>query len=201
VFEELAGLVRVNIQRDAAGGISATRVGAPLPLSLGQTVAPETVAACAGLAPEDIVTKSHRPVVASVGAGFVIAEVTDAAVLARAAPDLAAFRQAADAYPGMQLRFSLHLYARLGAGRYRARMFGPLGGVLEDPATGSANAALAALLRSLSPGDAPARYEIEQGIEMGRPSLILAEGWRRGDDVMAAVAGACVDVTRGVLEV
>lgn len=201
VFEELAGPVRVDIIRDALGAVSATRVAAPLPLSLGRTVPPTTVAACAGLATSDVMTGAHQPVVASVGAGFVIAEVTDAAALARAAPDLAAFRQAAEATPGMQLRFSLHLYTRLGPDRYRARMFGPLGGVLEDPATGSANAALAALLRSLSPGDSVARYAIEQGIEMGRPSLILAEGWRNGADVMASVAGSCVDVTRGSLTV
>lgn len=46
----------------------------------------------------------------------------------------------------------------------------PPGGVIEDPATGAASAALGGYLRSL--GGAPARITIHQGYDMGRPSLI-----------------------------
>jgi trans-2,3-dihydro-3-hydroxyanthranilate isomerase len=75
--------------------------------------------------------------------------------------------------------------------------------VLEDPATGSANAALAALLTSLAPGEnADLHYEIEQGVEMGRPSQIIAGAQKTAEGpVLATVAGSCVNVMRGTVEV
>jgi trans-2,3-dihydro-3-hydroxyanthranilate isomerase len=84
-----------------------------------------------------------------------------------------------------------------------ARMFAPLIGVLEDPATGAANAALAALLTSLAPGEnVDLHYEIEQGIEMGRPSQIIASARKTGEGpVLATVAGNCVPMMRGTLDI
>ena len=82
-------------------------------------------------------------------------------------------------------------------------MFAPLGGVLEDPATGSACAALGALLTSMAPGEnVDLHYEIEQGVEMGRPSLLIASGRKTAEGpVEATVAGSCVPAARGTLEV
>jgi trans-2,3-dihydro-3-hydroxyanthranilate isomerase len=75
--------------------------------------------------------------------------------------------------------------------------------VPEDPATGSAAATLAALLTSIAPGDnVDLHYEIEQGVEMGRPSQIVASASKTGEGpVVATVAGSCVPVGRGTLEV
>ncbi len=204
-FEEIAGLVRVHVLRGPDRAITGARVSAPVSLTVGDIVPVETVAACAGLTVADFEVAAHPPVVASVGTPFVIAEVASVEALSRAEPDIAAFRAAAASMPDMQLRFALHLYARVDgdATRLRARMFAPLGGVLEDPATGSANAALAALLTSLAPGvDVDLHYAIEQGVEMGRPSMIVAGGRKTGDGVVTAtVAGGCVPVMRGVMEV
>jgi trans-2,3-dihydro-3-hydroxyanthranilate isomerase len=154
---------------------------------------------------DDILVDAHTPLVASVGTPFVIAEVSGVDALARANPDIGAFREAAGQFAGMQLRFALHLYARRNgdATRLRTRMFAPLGGVLEDPATGAANAALAALLTSLAPTEnADLHYEIEQGMEMGRPSLLIASGRKTAEGlVTATVAGSCVPVMRGALEI
>jgi trans-2,3-dihydro-3-hydroxyanthranilate isomerase len=209
IFEEIAGLVRVHILRDPTKQISGARISAPRSLSIGDAVATETVAACASLTPADILTTAHDPLKASVGTEFVIAEVTSLEALARAAPDLAAFRTAGAAdgtpLPGAQLRFALLLYVRRDgdATRLRARMFAPLGGVLEDPATGSACAALGALLTSMAPGEnVDLHYEIEQGVEMGRPSLLIASGRKTAEGpVEATVAGSCVAAARGTLEV
>jgi len=209
VFEEIAGLVRVHILRGPDKQITGTQISAPRSLSIGDAVPTETVAACASLAPEDILTTAHDPLKASVGTEFVIAEVTSLEALARAAPDLAAFRAAGKEsgtkLPGSQLRFALLLYVRRGgdATRLRARMFAPLGGVLEDPATGSACAALAALLTSMAPGEnVDLHYEIEQGVEMGRPSMLIASGRKTAEGpVEATVAGSCVPSGRGTLEV
>src|SRR5215469_15273136 len=203
VFEELAGLVRVHILRDAAA-ISGVRIGAPRALSIDAGIPEEVVAACAGLTEHDIATTAHVPLVASVGTPFVIAEVTTEAALSRASPDIGAFRSAAERFPEVASRFSLHLYAcRDGdATKLSARMFAPLGGILEDPATGSANAALAALLTSLAPGEnADLSYEILQGAEMGRPSQIIASARKTAEGpVLATIEGGCVPVLRGSVE-
>jgi trans-2,3-dihydro-3-hydroxyanthranilate isomerase len=204
VFEEIAGLVRVHLQRDADGSIGGTRISAPRALSIDIDIPQEVVAACAGLQPADIATNAHTPLVASVGIPFVIAEVATVEALSRASPDLAAFRSAAAQFPGLAAHFSLHLYARRDgdATRLRARMFAPLGGTLEDPATGSANAALAGLLTSLAPGEnVDLAYDIEQGVEMGRPSQITATARKTAEGpVLATVAGRCVPVMRGSVE-
>lgn len=193
LFEELAGLVRVRLARD--GGQPTATVDAPQPLQLGAEVPAPLVAACAGLRPGDIVTDAHGPRIASVGLGFAFAEVS-AAALAVAAPDTAAFREAAAGYPTMPGTFSLHIYARDGDG-LRARMFAPLAGIPEDPATGSANAALAALLLHLAPERDRAAFAVVQGAEMGRPSLLRASAWRDGGRVRAGVGGGAVPMLRG----
>ena len=204
-FEEIAGLVRVHILRDAAKSIAGARISAPRSLTISTGIPTGVVAACAGLTPDDFLTNAHTPLVASVGTPFVIAEVASLEALARAEPDLPAFRDAAARFPGLELRFALHLYVRRDgdATKLRTRMFAPLGGVTEDPATGSANAALSALLTSLAPGeDVAMHYEIEQGIEMGRPSLLIGGARKTAEGaVLATIAGNCVPVMRGTLTV
>jgi trans-2,3-dihydro-3-hydroxyanthranilate isomerase len=92
-------------------------------------------------------------------------------------------------------RLSILLYARDGGG-IRARMFAPLSGTWEDPATGSANATLAALLLSLSP-DATLSYEAIQGVEMGRRSVLSVTARLASDGIRASVGGRCVAMLRG----
>ena len=82
-------------------------------------------------------------------------------------------------------------------------MFAPLGGVLEDPATGSAAAATLAFLAARRPErDAETRWRITQGVDMGRPSLILGRATKR-DGVVTAVhlGGQAVAVMRGSLDI
>ena len=199
-FEEIAGLVEVE-----AGADGVVTIAAPQPLALGEKMPVDLLASCVGLSAADVVRERHDPVVASVGNSFVIAEVTPAA-LGRAAPDLAAFRAALAAFPALgPRRLPLYLHARDGGGdgdgkaaRLRARMFSPLSGTLEDAATGSAATPLAALLLSLE-SRAEARFDIVQGVEMGRPSLLACGAWRAPDGVRARVGGQCVPVLSGEL--
>ncbi len=92
-------------------------------------------------------------------------------------------------------RLPLYLYAHDGR-HVRARMFSPLSGTIEDPATGSAATPLAALLLSLT-RDQERRYEMLQGVEMGRPSRLLCRAWRAADGIRATVGGGCVPVREG----
>jgi trans-2,3-dihydro-3-hydroxyanthranilate isomerase len=188
-FEEIAGLVEVRVAPENV------TIAAPQPLSLGPEMPVELVAGCVGLATNEVVTTAHRPISASVGNSFVIAEVTGEA-LTRAAPDIGRFRDAARTYTAMgPNRLPLYLYAHDGA-RLRARMFSPLSGTIEDPATGSAATPLAALLLSLTQ-DAERRYDVAQGVEMGRPSRLLCAARRAADGIRASVGGNCVPVLSG----
>src|SRR6185312_4796037 len=134
-FEMKAGVVPVRLDRDVDGKLVGATIDAPQPLSLGREIAPGVIARCCGCSPAEVVTAAHPPIVATVGDPYVIAEVEDSA-LKRATPFVQAFRDAAAALPEHKGRFSLHLYTREGE-QIRARMFAPLAGTVEDPATGS----------------------------------------------------------------
>jgi trans-2,3-dihydro-3-hydroxyanthranilate isomerase len=152
-------------------------------------------AGCVGIAAADVITTNHRPVSASVGNSFVVAEVTGEA-LTRAVPNIARFREAVATYTAMGVnRLPLYLYAHDG-NRIRTRMFSPLSGTVEDAATGSAATPLAALQLSLGK-DSEARYDIVQGVEMGRPSRLLCTARRGADGIRATVGGGCVPVLKG----
>lgn len=194
LFEEIAGLVEIKIDSDAAGAVVGATIAAPQPLSLGPRLPAETVAACAGIGTSDVIVTTHQPVQASVGNTFVLAEVSGEA-LTRATPDLSQFRRGLAAFPALDGRLSLYLYSHDGT-RIRARMFAPLAGTYEDPATGSAATPLAALLLSLTQ-NTDVGYDITQGIEMGRPSLLRTRAHRAEDGIRATVGGGCVQVLRG----
>jgi trans-2,3-dihydro-3-hydroxyanthranilate isomerase len=193
-LEVPAGVVEIQITRDGAGAAEGGVISAPRPLTLGEELPVETVAGFAGLSPADIIVTRHKPVEAGVGVSFFIAEVTGEA-LTRAAPDLSAFRKVAGGRPDLAARLSLHLYARDGE-TLRTRMFAPLDEIPEDPATGSANAALSALLLCLSDAE-QARFDIVQGVEMGRPSRLTGTAARTPDGIRATIGGGCVMMMRG----
>lgn len=193
-FEELAGLVEVRVRRDAEGRPTGAEIDAPQPLQLPGELPVDDIAACLTLAPADLVTAAHRPMRATVGVEFVLVEV-DGAALGRASPDLPAFRRTAAVHLEANPRMSILLYAMDGS-RVRARMFAPTSGTWEDPATGSANATVAALRLSLSDQETIA-LEVTQGVEMGRPSRLHATARRTPDGIRASVGGGCVPVLRG----
>ena len=171
LFEEGAGLVPVAIARDADGKAAQATLTAPQKVRVGDEVDPAIIAACCGLEPAQIDTSAHAPVLATVGLDFVMARLADRAALTAAAPQTAAFARHTPAMPAPDI----HLYVP-GDGKdidIHARMFAPLDGVPEDPATGSANAALVGLLAHLDARqDCVLDLRIAQGEDMGRPSLL-----------------------------
>ncbi len=192
-FEELAGLVEVRLIEDQRV-VCGAEIDAPQPLTIKETLPVDGIAACLSLTPDRIVTAAHEPVCASVGVDFVLAAVAPDA-LAHATPDISAYRRLAHHYPDPGGRLSIFAYALSGED-VRARMFAPLSGTWEDPATGSANATLAALRLHLSGGDALA-YKAVQGVEMGRESHLSLRAQRTDDGIRASVGGSCVGMFRG----
>jgi trans-2,3-dihydro-3-hydroxyanthranilate isomerase len=198
VFEEKAGLVRIDILK-AGALVTGARLAAPQGLSIGDDVAPEIVAATCAIPVDAIEIRSHRPCVASCGMAFVVAELKNRDALAAASPRSDAFA----AHVPMNKATGIHLYVRgSGAGAdIEARMFAPLYGVPEDPATGSANVALVGLLaRIRSEPDLALKLTISQGVDMGRPSLMVASAEKRAGAVVAThIGGTCVPVMRGTI--
>jgi trans-2,3-dihydro-3-hydroxyanthranilate isomerase len=198
-FEEKAGLVPVTIRREPGKPIWC-ELEAPQSLSLGKSFSTEVLAAAVSLAPDDIVTSTHPPQVASVGLPFVIAEVRNRAALERARANMAGV----DAILAAGVTPDIHLYTR-SADEFdlRARMFAPLDGVPEDPATGSANCALAGLLSHHEErADGSFRWRIAQGVEMKRPSVLEARTEKRAGVVGAIyIGGASVLVSEGQIQV
>jgi trans-2,3-dihydro-3-hydroxyanthranilate isomerase len=200
VFEEGAGLVPVAIARGADGRIRC-ELTAPQMLSKGGAVAASSLAVATGLEPGAIVTSAHGPVVASVGLPFIIAELRDRAALERCRLDVAGAEQLLAA--GAEVP-DLLVYVRSNDDfDIRARMFSPLDGIPEDPATGSANCVLAGLLSDLDPApDGAFAWRIAQGVEMGRPSVLEARTEKRGGDVVSVhIGGESVMVAEGHIEV
>lgn len=189
-----AGIVEATLSRDHQGQITGALIAAPQPLSTGAVVDPAAIARCLGIAADAVITAAHPPMEVSVGVQFVVAEVTETG-LAIAVPDAGAFAAARLAMGGDGDRLSLLVYARQDD-QLHVRMFAPLSGTVEDPATGSANAALAALLVSIDGSDS-GRFIVRQGAEMGRPSLLHTAARRTALGITATVAGGCVAMFSG----
>lgn len=200
VFEEEAGLVKIDLLREA-GEVVGARVLAPKALEMGEEIDRQVVADCLGLAKDDIASEFHAPRIVSVGLPIVVAELSSIDALAAARPNSSAFAEAGARYWHRGDRFSTYLYVRTGKGieHLRARMFAPLSNIPEDPATGSAAAALGAFLCSLdSRSELAARVAIEQGVEMGRRSAIDVDVQKRGGRVESvSIAGHCVLMMQG----
>lgn len=188
-FEEISGLVNVRLL-----GEDAAEIDAPQPLQKFEEFAVNDIAACLSLDSSEIDISSHKPLRASVGVDFVFVEVKPGS-LAMAVPDRAAYQRLAGRNPKLGGRLSILVYFLEGKS-ITARMFAPLSGTWEDPATGSANATLAALRLSIR-RDPKLKFESVQGVEMGRRSELALCAWRAADGIRASVGGQCVPVFSG----
>jgi trans-2,3-dihydro-3-hydroxyanthranilate isomerase len=198
-FEEKAGPVPIAIERREGKSIWC-ELAAPESLSFGKTVAAELVASAVSLAESDIVTATHVPQFASVGLPFLMVELADRGALERARIQW----DGLEAIAALGVTPDIHLYIH-SADEFdiRARMFAPMDGVPEDPATGSANCALSGLLAHYSEkANGHFRFRIAQGVEMGRPSVLEARAEKSDGVVVAAwIGGSCVSVGEGSIEV
>ena len=197
VFEENAGPVPIRLATDEEGRLAA-EFTAPAASSHSPAIEPAAVAHALGLAVDQIVVGAGLPCAASCGAPFLLVELASREALARAALGNSA------ALPAVAAE-GVFLFTRDGADAeadLRARMYAPAHGIPEDPATGSAAAALAGFLGE-RPGlaDGWHAWKIAQGVEMGRPSLIRARVLRQGGKVAEVrIAGTAVPVAEGTIE-
>lgn len=199
-FEEKAGVVPLEVMKDGATIVGA-RLSSPQPLSVGAEIDVALVAAAHALDADDINISNHRPIIASCGTPFILAELKNRDALARAAARADIFHGEIAKLPAT----SIMIYTQVeeSDANIRARMFSPHHGIPEDPATGSANVALIGLLAHLRPErDLTLTKTVLQGFEMGRPSLLDAEAIKIESVVTTtSIGGRCVPVMSGMIEV
>lgn len=202
VLQEGVGNVPVEVASEG-GRPGFVRMQAPLPSFEPALTDLQELAAAISLGASDVAA-DPAPRVGSSGAPFLFVRLASLEAVRRARPDgprLAAVVRRAGAH-------GIYPYATGGeepGSAVHGRMFAPGVGVAEDPATGSAAPPLGSLLvqEGLVPlEDGRARFVLEQGFEMGRPSLLHVEVDAEGRDVRAIrVGGRCVPFARGSLEV
>lgn len=199
IFEEKAGLVPVTITLDSSNQIWC-ELSAPEPLTIGDSMPAGMVAKTLSLNEVDIVTNTHSPEVASVGLPFLFVEIASLSALQTAQINTSEL----DKLIKKKVPSYIHLYCRKVEGfDIRARMFAPLDGVFEDPATGSANCALIALLTHYDSGsDSDCKWKISQGTEIGRPSVLYGRTQKRNGEITGVwIGGNSVLVSKGILHV
>ena len=118
----------------------------------------------------DIHQVKGDPVIASFGLPFHLIELTDVAALESVRISTTAWASAVMSSSAVQIY--LYVIEQQGGAEtvVHSRMFCMHSSICEDPATGSAAAALTGYLASLQPGTL--HCKIHQGVEMGRPSVI-----------------------------
>lgn len=160
------------------------------------------VGAALGLDPQEIGFENHRVSLWSAGVPFVMVPVHDLAAAAKAECNAAEWERIAPMGDGMLA--CAYVYCRGGVNHtagFHARMFAPGDGVPEDPATGSAVAALSGAIHHYDGLlDGHHALVIEQGVEMGRPSLIhLHIDCAGGGVSRVRIGGQAVKVAEGRL--
>ena len=202
IFEEGVGPIPVTIRADGGNPVFAQFSVAKLPEVGPQPPTRTTLAEILSLDVSDIVGGSTPVQALSCGLPFLLVPLKNREAVAKArvrldrwedvlhrfwAPDIMVFSKDAE-HEGHDIR---------------ARVFVPGFGVPEDPATGSACATLSGYLAQRDhTTDGTLRWVVEQGYEMGRPSLIEIEADKVAGQVTAIrVGGASVMVAEGAIRV
>jgi trans-2,3-dihydro-3-hydroxyanthranilate isomerase len=211
VLEEGVGPVPVLVRTEQGEPTFAQLSVAKLPEVVHR---PHDVAALAdvlSLDPGDLVGGAYAPEAVSSGIPFLLVPLASFDAVRRARVRLDLWEQTVKGTPSSEMmvfatteRASERASAgATGGADVHARVFVPGLSVPEDPATGSACAALGGYLAARTPrDDATLRWTVAQGVEMGRPSTLHVEADKAGGQVTAVrVGGNTVLVSEGRMRV
>ncbi|HSJ64910.1 MAG TPA: PhzF family phenazine biosynthesis protein [Gemmatimonadaceae bacterium] len=202
VFEERVGPVPVTIRWHEGQPVFCQLSVAQLPVVGPRPPTRAAIAAMLSLDVHDLVTGTNATEAVSCGLPFLFVPVRDREVLSRALVRLDLWMEKFRNYWAPQVM----VFSRdpeLPGSDIRARVFVPGLSVPEDPATGSCAAALGGYLGTRDDmQEGKLSYRVEQGFEMGRPSLLDIEVDKRGGAITAIrVGGESVMVSRGEMMV
>jgi trans-2,3-dihydro-3-hydroxyanthranilate isomerase len=200
VLEEQIGPVRVGV-RLRRGSAPFAEFDAPkLPEEQAAPPAVDELAAAVGLIPAELGFENHRPTCYAAGNTFTFLPVASLEAIAKAHVASGHWDAAMPRGTGAFLycRQTVHT-----SSAFHARMFAPHHGIVEDPATGSAAAAFAGIVHRFDAlPDGTHKRIIEQGFEMGRPSLIgVSITVEAGRLTTVRIGGHAVRVASGRIEV
>lgn len=198
VLEEGVGPVPVTIRMENGKAGFAQLSVAQLPIVGPPAPSAADLAKCLGLEPGDVRTGEWGAEGRSCGTPFLMVPVRDRKALARARPNLDAWESLLGKYWTNKVFFFCD-EPELDGSHFRARMFAPTIGVPEDPATGSACAGFAGYLADRDKrSDGTLKWRVEQGFEMGRPSLLDIEADKENGAITGVrVGGNSVLVSKG----
>jgi trans-2,3-dihydro-3-hydroxyanthranilate isomerase len=202
VFEEGIGPVPVEIRARNGVPTFARLSAAKLP-EIGPPPPPAAhLAAVLRLEEKDFLEGAFTPQAVSCGVPFLFVPLRDRQALARARLDQQAWEDTVASFWASMVFLVCRDPERRGSD-LRGRMFAPGAGIPEDPATGAAAVALGGYLAERDPRrDGILRWVLEQGFEMGRPSILEIEAEKRDGRVTATrVGGASVLVARGTMRI
>ena len=199
VFDELGGKVWVSIEYENSL-VTGARIVAPQELEILGKCDLELMSNCLGLSSNQLSIDRVEPCVATVGLPFAFVEIINRATLSNIEVSIPMFNEARAIGPETIDGFAVCAFVLVKEStdeiNLRTRVFSPLSIPPEDPATGSASGALAALL---VPPERNIEYRvnIEQGAEIGRPSQITVI--MRAYSSRPEIVGSCVTVSTGFL--
>ena len=160
----------------------------------GRVIPPETVARVLGLDRKDIDERFLAQQI-TIGFPFIVAPLKNLDALKRVHPDPEEFDRA-----GIGEILSFSPEPRERGNDLSARFFSKAYGIVEDPATGSANCGLAAyLVRHKYLGRKKVKVRVDQGHEVGRPSLLRLRGETVNGRIVVSVGGHVVVTGKGEL--
>jgi trans-2,3-dihydro-3-hydroxyanthranilate isomerase len=202
VFEEGVGPVRVSVRASGGRPVAAQLTAAQLPHFGPEPPPPAELAAVLSLEPTEIAGQAWPPQAASCGVPFLFVVLSSREALGRARLEVRAWKDLLSEFWAPHL-YCFALDPELEGSHIRARMFAPAMGIEEDPATGAAAAALAGYLGIRdTTRRGTLRWVVEQGFEMGRPSILEVEADKRSGQIVAVrVGGSSVLVCEGEMEV
>lgn len=199
VLEEGVGPVPVTIRVESGAPVSAELTAAQAPEFRSDVPDAHAIAQLLSLPDSDVATGRLKIEAVSCGVPFVLAPLASRDAVSRAKLDRAVWERTIA--KGWASEIFLFDASAVSTGApIRARMFAPALGVGEDPATGSAGACLAAYLAKYANAGATLSWTVEQGFEMGRPSILSLSADRQGEEMGAIrVAGKSVLVSEGAI--
>ena len=204
VFEEKVGPVPVSIRATNGTPTFAQLTVAKLPQAGPTPPSNDKLADVLGLTEDEILGGDWAPRGYTCGLPFLFVAVRDRAAVRRAHIRLESWEKF------LRESWAPEVFVFAAGGErpgtdYHARMFAPGLSVPEDPATGSACAALAGFLATRdqrAAAEGTTKWVIEQGFEMGRPSIVELElDRKRGSLTAVRVGGASVVVSEGEMEI
>ena len=202
VLEEKVGPVPVTIRAEGGRPVYCELTAAKLPEEGPPPPSREALARALSLDVDELLDGEWAPRAWTCGVPYLFVPVRDRAAVARSRVNAEAWERALAGTWAPEIVLFAREGERAGSDLH-GRMYAPGFGIAEDPATGSAAAALAGYLARRDPRrDGTLRWRLEQGFEMKRPSILdISADLTNGEITAVRVGGASVIVCEGGMEI